>query len=89
MLRAWEIAKLEKELAERSRERQNKESELEIELARYKQEVERIPEICRHRPCVFEVSECAYRNHKNVWEWVLDWRRKCPQICPKWRGGGI
>lgn len=48
----------------------------------------KITEICRHRPCVFDLSEYTYRYHKNVWEWVLDWRSKCPQICPKWRGGG-
>ncbi len=59
----------------------------QAELARYKQEAERILEICRHRPCIFEVNEYNYRNHKNVWKWVSDWRHKCPQICPKWRGG--
>ena len=61
----------------------------QAELARYKQEAIKIPKKCRHTPCVWEKNEYEYRNHPDVWEWVLDWRRKCPQICPKWRGGGI
>lgn len=72
MLRAWEIAKLEKELAERSRERQNKENELETELAHYKQEAEKIPDICyRYR---YDPDECVHND-------------ECPKICPKRNGG--
>ncbi len=68
--------------------RQEKE-QLKAELAHYKQEAIKIPKKCRHAICVWEKNEYEYRNHPDVWEWVLDWRRKCPQICPKWREGGI
>ncbi len=85
MLRAWEIARLEKELAERSREKQNKEGELEIELDHYKQEAKKIPNICLQKPCYFDLMNDGERDKEFVFAIA---KQMCPQICPKWNGGG-
>ena len=58
-------------------------NQLEAELARYKEQAERIPDICPQKPCYFELS-----GENRDMDLVMSLaRQKCLTICPKWGGG--
>lgn len=47
-----------------------------------KKQAARIPDICKHPKCVFEIGEVTTKaNYKRIQEM----KEECPQICPKWR----
>lgn len=49
-------------------------------------EIDKIPNICKHFQCVFEIDKTTSKsNYKRIEEW----KRECPRICPKWRGERI
>jgi len=58
---------------------------LKAELARYKQEAEKIPDICLQKPCYFDLMNDGERDKEFVFAIA---KQMCPQICPKWREGG-
>ena len=84
MIKAWEIAEIERELQKRNQEAEQKENETQTELDYYKQEATKIPNLCPQKPCYIELS-----SENRDMEFVMNIARKhCPTICPKWKGDG-
>jgi len=59
---------------------------LKVELQRYKQEAEKIPDKCRHTGCLYEKDYSNWPScDKGTTEWVEAQKKRCPSICPKYK----